>query len=80
MAKILDYNFAKMPNEVVLFKDAVTFLFNQGKHQFQVVTVAPTFAGNPGEVTVFRSGTAGRGYLYLGSSWNLAFSFTADAS
>ena len=80
MAKLDDYNFAKMPNEVILFKDAITSLLNLGKAQFQVVSVAPSFAGNPGEVTVYRSGTAGRGYIYLGTSWNLAFSFTADAA
>lgn len=80
MAKIDDYNFAKQPTEVVLFKEAVQSILNNGKAQFQVVSASPTFAGRPGELTVYRNGTDGRLYIYLGSSWNVALLFTADAS
>ncbi len=78
--KLEDYNLAKLPPELQLFKDAVTALLNQGKHQYQVVSTAPTFAGNNGEGVVYRNGTDGRLYLFLGSSWNLVSSWTADAS
>lgn len=78
--KIDDYNLAKQPVELQNFKDAVTAVINQGKHQWQTVTAVPTFAGNPGEGVVYRNGTDGRLYIYLGSSWNAALFWTADAS
>ena len=75
-----DFNFAKLPNELQGFKEDITSLLNNGKHQWQVVSTAPTFAGRAGEAVVMRSGTDGRLYIYLGSSWNVAVLFTADAS
>ena len=80
MAKLEDYNFSKQPSEVIAFKEDIEGLVNFGKFQFQVVSVPPTFAGNPGEITVYRNGTDGRLYIYLGSSWNVAVLFTSDAS
>lgn len=80
MARIDNYNFARQPNEVILFKEAVENIINFGKYQFQVVTIAPTYAGSNGEMVIYRSGTDGRLYVYLGSSWNVALLFTADAS
>lgn len=80
VAKLDDPNFNKFPQQLVEFKDDILSLVNFGKFQFQVVTVAPTFAGRNGEVTIFRNGTDGRAYVFLGSSWNVMASFTADAS
>lgn len=80
MAKVEDFNFAKQSPEVVLFKDAVTFLVNQGKFQFQTVGAVPTFAGSKGEMTLYRNGTDGRLYIYMGTSWNVAATWTADAA
>jgi hypothetical protein len=80
MGKLQDVNLAHLPQQLIEFKDDVLALVNFGKFQFQMVSVAPTFAGRNGEVTFFRSGTDGRMYVYMGSSWNVASSFTADAS
>lgn len=77
--KLDDYDFARLPSEVIDFKDDVRQLLNFGKAQFQVVATAPTFAGRAGEVTLLRNGTDGRLYVYMGTSWNLAVSWTADA-
>ena len=82
MAKIQDYDVSKVSKELQEFVDAMRLLVNFGKFQFQVINAStgPTFAGRPGEVTWIRNGTDGRAYVYMGSSWNLALAFTADAS
>ena len=80
--KIGDSDFARLPTPLIEFKDTVRDLWNGGKFQFQVIiaSTGPTFAGRPGEMTFIRNGTDGRGYVYMGSSWNLAYTWTADAS
>ena len=81
MGKLNDFDFGRGAHpELIEFKDEVRDLVNFGKFQFQVVSTAPTFAGRMGEVTFFRNGTDGRGYVYMGSSWNVFSTFTADAS
>lgn len=79
--KIPDFELGRSATpELNNFKDTVRDVLNFGKAQFQVVTTAPTFAGRNGEITIFRNGTDGRLYLFLGSSWNVVALFTADAS
>lgn len=82
MGKLTDYIFTKFPIQLVQFKDDVRSLVNFGKFQFQVViaTTGPSFAGRSGEITFLHNGTDGRAYVYMGSSWNLAFTWTADGS
>lgn len=83
MSKLEDYDFGKqIPEDVSDFKDAVREIVNFGKYQFQLInaTTAPTFAGREVEVTFVRNGTDGRMYVYMGTSWNLALLFTADAA
>ena len=80
--KLGDFEFARLPAVLTEFKDTVRELWNAGKFQFQVInaSTAPTFAGRAGEQTFIRNGTDGRAYVYMGSSWNLAYTWTADAS
>ena len=80
MAKVNDFDLHKIGSQLEAFKDEVRLLLNNGKAQFQVNTTIPTYAGHAGEITFYRSGTDGRLYLYMGSSWNVVALFTADAS
>lgn len=80
--KLPEFDFGPGTQELTAFKDSLTNLLNFGKAQFQVLSSssAPTFSGRAGEITFVRNGTAGLGYLYAGSSWNLFSAFTVDAS
>ena len=82
MARIPDADFHRISDELEFFKDQVRNLLNFGKQQYQVIeaTTAPVFAGHAGEGVFIRNGTDGRHYVYMGSSWNLVYSWTADAS
>lgn len=82
MAKLQDYTLKGLPDEIVQFKDDVRQLINFGKYQPQVLSssTAPTLAGRAGEFVWWRNGTDGRLYVYMGSSWNLVASWTADGS
>lgn len=80
MAKLKDYQFRAKDQELTDFKDDVRTIFNNGKAQFQVLPTVPVFAGLPGEISIYQNGTDGRLYIYMGTSWNLALLFTADAA
>ena len=82
MGKLADQDFSKLPIQVLQFKDDTRTLLNFGKAQFQVLvaTTGPGFAGRAGEITFLHNGTDGRMYVYMGSSWNLSLSWTADGS
>jgi len=80
VAKIEEYDWVRQPQQMVDFKDDVTFLLNNGKSQSQSGSVAPTFAGNIGERFLFLSGTDGRLYIFTGFAWDIASVFTATTA
>ena len=82
MSKVTDVDLHRISDELEFFKDSVRDLLNNGKHQYKVIesTTAPSFAGHAGEGVFIRNGTDGRKYVYMGSSWNLVYIWTADGS
>jgi len=72
--KVGDYDFYKMPQEVIDFKDKVTLLLDYGKYSSQIVTAAPTWTGREGEFCyrVSANSTGGNDfwtYFWINSGW-----------
>lgn len=74
--RISPYDFSKMPQELIDFKDQVTELLNFGKYQNKVlIEGTPTWTGKEGETvwSYITSATAGffdlRTYYFLNSAW-----------
>ena len=76
MAKLSDYDFYKMPQEVIDFKDAVTNILNYGKYSAPVLTSAPNWRGREGEhCYAYIANTGGETgydfytYFWINSGW-----------
>ena len=86
MSKIGEYDFYKVPEEVIDFKDEVTQLINFGKYASQVLYQAnstPTWSGREGESVlayVLGAGTfLAYTYYWLDSGWRFQ-TFTGETA
>ena len=77
MAKLDDYEFKGLPQQVSDFKDDVRNILNFGTLSFPYVTTVPTFSADTGRVVIYQSGTAGRLYIRVPKAWDLAASWVA---
>ena len=76
MAKLDDYEFKSVPQQVVDFKDDTRDLLNNGKYQSSVATTGiPGWVANTGESAFFSSGSDRRLYLRTATSWQLVAGF-----
>lgn len=77
MAKLGEYDFGKLPEELRDFKDEVTRILNFGKYASQVInsTASPTWSGREGETVMgiaVNGGTyAAYQYWWLNSAWRV---------
>lgn len=78
MSKIDEYDFKKMPQEVVDFKDQVRELLNFGKYQAQLLTGIPAYIGRGGEQAWYVGADSGALYVNLSdgtSTWTKVIEF-----
>ena len=82
MAKVDDYEFKRLPQQLIDFKDDVRILLNNGKYQSQFITAttAPNFAGNAGESVFVLNAASGEWYVFSGFAWDLAAVWTATTA
>jgi len=74
--KISPYDFSRLPQELIDFKEEITHLINFGKYQTPVlIGGTPTWTGKEGETvySYITSATAGEydfyTYYYVNSAW-----------
>jgi len=74
--KLEDYNFSKMPQEVIDFKDSVSTILNFGKYSAPVLTARPNWKGREGEhCYAYIANTGGATgydfytYFWINSGW-----------
>lgn len=82
LAKLQDYEFKGLPQDVIDHKDDINEIINFGTYQFPLInsSTAPTHSAGEVQLCFIRNGTAGTMYGFIGSSWNVMLIFTADAS
>jgi len=68
--RISDYEFYRMPWDLIDFKDEVVTIINRGKYAFYVTNGEPQFAAGEGEQMMYVSGTSRRFYVYMSGAWN----------
>ena len=73
MAKLSDYEFRKLGQQALDFKDDVRDILNYGKVQFPIVNAVPAWKTNDGEMCFFTATavTDRRIYVRLDSGWSL---------
>jgi len=76
MAKLDDYEFKGVDQQVVDFKDDVRDMLNSGKYQASLATTGiPGWTANQGEFAFYRSGSDRRLYLRAATAWMLVGGF-----
>lgn len=70
MGKIQDYEFYRLPQEVIDFKDDVTTLINFGKFAVGVSNSPPAYAAGEGEMFMLADGPTRRFYVFVSGTWN----------
>ena len=80
MARLDDYEFRQLPQELIDFKDDVRDIINNRKFDHSIVTGTPTYAANTGEFALYVVAAAvGSSALYVktGNSWSVVAQFSS---
>ena len=68
--KVSEYEFYRMPWDLIDFKDEVVTIINYGKYAFPVSNGIPVHAAGEGEQAMYINGTDRRFYVRMASAWN----------
>lgn len=71
MAKVDEYNFKNIPNEIKEFAEDLRLLLNNGKYSLPVLEAEPTWVPDDGETVLVSSSGNTDMYFALNSTWNL---------